>query len=180
MSLESLTPDEKKALQESQKAQQLLRALLSDPDPEYRHAAQRLLKKKDPNLQFPELDQVDAVEAAKKVADEKVAAMRAEIAADKAANRRAEEDKKIRDAGYDPEKVRKIADERGVADLDLVVQMLQAKDALAEPSNPSFQPLPAPDLKELWANPDAWLHNKIEEVHREFGGKRSNPLSNFG
>lgn len=177
MSLEGLTPEERKSLQEAQNAQKLLRTLLSSSDEEVRRSAQRLVQKVDPSLRFPDLEAADAIAAAKQASAEETRKLREELAANKEAARRAEEDKRIRDAGYDPEKVRKLADEKGVADLDFMVQVLQSRDALSEPSHPSFQPLPEPDLKELWANPDKWRLDKIQEVHNEFHGRRGNPLA---
>lgn len=180
MSLESLTPEEKKALQDAQNAQKLLRTLLTSSDEETKRAAQRLLKKADSSLNFPDLEAADAAAAARAESAKEVAKLREELAANQAAARRQEEDKRIRDAGYDPEKVRKLADEKGVADLDFMVQVLQSRDALSEPTHPSFQPMPETDLKQIWDNPDKWLHETIEKVHNEFTGRRGNPLSGLG
>ena len=183
MSLESLTAEEKAQLQRANDAHKLLSELLADPSPEVRKTAMRLAKQKRPDLRFPELEAEEAATAASKVTLDRVSALENELTQERARRLKAEEEGRIRQRGYDPEAVYKLMTDKGVANLDTMLDVLDADAQLAEPSG-QFRPFKNPaeevlkDVKDQrgHVDVDALRSKLIEQAMGEVKGAKQNPL----
>lgn len=153
----------------------LVAQLMSDPKTSIQ--TKKLLKQGRPELSFPELD---AEEAANKVRtetqtqmDELKTALRNRDARDALA----EEDKKILAVGLDPKVVRKFMTDEGINNVDIVIELFESRQALAEPSTSQvgpfrFEGVTQDDLKNMWKDPVAWREQKAYEVINELRSKK--------
>jgi hypothetical protein len=174
MSLENLTETERRALNLGN----LAAALLADPKTS--KEAKRLLKAKNPELQFPELDTEDALEKVRQEGAEREASLRAELARRDAVQALREEEDRIREAGFDPKVIREFMTKEGITNLEHVLEFFSQKLQLAEPSADMagvgphrFQDVTQEDLKNMWSNPVAWREQRAGEVIKELRGGRS-------
>lgn len=184
MSLESLTPDERRQIEAANASHKLLGELLSDGDPEVRKSAMRLAKKKRPDLRFAELEAEEAATAASKGVADEVKALRSELETERAMRLKAEEAARIRERGYDPERVYTLMTEKGIANLDTMLNVLDADAQLAESTGGSVRPMKNPAaelLKDVKpgepVDVEALRGKLIDTVVGEMHGRRTNPLS---
>lgn len=184
MSLESLTAEERRQFEQSQQEGKLLRALINEGDPAEQLAAKRLLKKRRPDLRFPDLEAAEAEERAKAATLEETQKLREELAQEKAQRLKAEEVAKIQARGYDPEAVYKAMNERGITVLDTALAMFDAEAQLAESTAGSVRTFknPADDiLKDVKpengpVDVDQLRSKLINNYMEERNGRKTNPL----
>jgi hypothetical protein len=186
MGLESLTPAEREALSRAQDAQRLLNELLTDSDPEVRRGAMKLAKKKRPDLRFPELEAEEIASSKTKATEDRLHKLEEELQQERALRLRADEENRIRARGYDPAQVYKVMEERGVANLDTMLDVLDASAQLGEPSggsvhtfkNPAEEILKDVKTENGFVDIDALRGRLVEQAVNDLGvnGRRPNPL----
>jgi hypothetical protein len=81
-------------------------------NPDIFRKAQRLAKEADPSLRIPEIELEDQIAAGKVESDKRFEAIEAENIKLRVAQRKTERDAQCRNAGFEPEKIEKIIDER--------------------------------------------------------------------
>jgi hypothetical protein len=175
MSLEDLSPQDKQKLNLGSLVATMLRG-----DPALARDTKKLLKKADPNLSFPELDTEDQLERIREQSKKESEDLRAELARRDAREALQAEETKIKDAGLDPTAVRKYMTDKGIIDVDVVIELFQARQQLAEPSSEGMVgPLRDPmvskdDVSAMWKmGPSAWRQQKAAEIiNKEFRGPR--------
>lgn len=172
MSLDSLTPEEKREFETARARAKLLESLVDDTDKDVARQAKRLLKKKNPSLHFADIEAEEAVDAALKPVREENARLQDELVRNRAQELLQKEDQDIRAADLDPTAVRKFMQEQGTTNLPLAIEVLQSRRALAEPTSPAFQPFEKPDIKDMWDDPSAWRQKKGLEVQAELRGQQ--------
>lgn len=169
-SLENLTPDQRAELNIGRLAKQLLM------DPKYRESTAKLLQEKDPTLRFPD---VDAKEEARKAAEkqnEQIADLKKALMERDAKDKLREYHKKIRDAGLDVKLVTEMMDKHGLAptdeNYDFIIEHIQAKASVAEPTSEGIQPFRIPNIKEMWNDPVKWREEQGTKVLQELIAQR--------
>jgi hypothetical protein len=170
-SLEGLTPQQIKDLAGG------MTALLNSTDPDTRLGVQRMLKKVDPNLSFPELVQADAISAAvtevKKTAEE----LRQEQAQRDFRANTEREHEQIRARGYKVEDVQKFMTERGIVKFDTALQVLDMQSTLAAPTPEALAQhgnydMPE-DQKEIFKNPAGWARKTAHALIDQLKGRKA-------
>jgi len=83
-----------------------------------------------------------------------------------------EEDAKITAVGLDPKVVRKFMTDEGINNVDIVIELFESRQALAEPSTSQVGPfrlegVTQDDLKSMWKDPVKWREEKAYEVINE-------------
>jgi hypothetical protein len=141
-------------------------------DPNLAEQTKRLLKQKKPELNFPELDQAEALRKVQEESEKRVQALKDEIRTNQAKAALQAEESKIEEAGLEVKAVREFMEKRGITDIDVVIELFQSRAALAEPSTPQFQPLKVPNLKEMWENPVAWREKEGYAIQQELRGRK--------
>jgi hypothetical protein len=174
MSLEDLSAQDRQKLNLGTLVATMIR------DPNLSRDTKKLLKKADPTLSFPELDTEDQLEQIRKQSKEESESLRAELARRDAREALQEEATKITEAGLDPAVVRKYMAENGIINVDIVIELFQARQQLAEPSSEGMVgPLRDPNVSkdevaQMWkVGPSAWRQQKAAEIiNKEFRGPR--------
>ena len=166
VSLEDLDPQDRGALNLGRLVAQML------TDPQLGPQTKRLLKTKQPTLSFPELENEDQLKKVREDSEARVKKLEDEILKNRAIAALQAEDKKIEEAGLEPKAIRKFMDEQGITNVDVVIELFQSRQQLAEPSTPQFQPLEVPNIKEMWENPVQWREREAHKVLSEIRGTR--------
>jgi hypothetical protein len=170
MSLENLTETEKRTLNLGNLVAQML------SDPKLSKDTKRLLKAKNPELQFPELEQEEAIEKIRADAAADTQKLRDELARRDAVSALQAEETKITEAGLDPKAVREFMQKKGITDVDVVIELFESRAQLAEPSSDiAGQPWRSQDvtqdeLKAMWADPVKWREEMGYKVQKELRG----------
>lgn len=170
MSFDSLTVEERREVEQAKARAKLLEGLVDDTDREVSRTAKRLLKKKNPALHFADIEAEDAIAEATKQLREDNSKLQEELVRNRAQELLQKEDEKIRASELDPAAVRKFMQEQGTANLDLAIEVLQSRRALAEPTPSAFEPIQAPDIKEMWTDPSGWRQKEAYKVQAELRG----------
>lgn len=149
-------------------------------NPKLSKDTKKLLKAADPNLQFPELDTDERIEKIREEGKQTAEELRQQLAQRDAREALQAEETKITEAGLDPKAVRAYMSEKGILDVEVVIELFQARQQLAEPSadqlngTARFSDVPEKELNAMWANPSAYRQQKAEEILRESrGGRRA-------
>ena len=124
MSIEDLPAEQQKALH-------LGSMLLSNP--EVANKAKRLAKEVDPHLRLPEIELEDAIN---KVRDENRAELEKrdkELMEERVRSRRAEQDSKIREAGFEPAEIEKLIVEEHFGSYEAALKFAELRRQAAEP-----------------------------------------------
>lgn len=152
----------------------LVSTMLSDPT--LSKDTKRLLKKKNPDLNFPELDAEEAIRAAEERSASQVNELKDALRRREAQDALAAEEAKITAAGLDPKAVRKFMTDEGINNVDVVIELFESRQALAEPTTNELSPfrfegVTQDDLKNIWKDPVKWREEKAYEVINELRGK---------
>lgn len=169
--LEDLSPDERAKFNLGN----LVSTMLTDP--KLAKQTKKLLKEKNPELHFPELEVEEAIAATEKKSQAQIDELTAALRKKEAKEALAAEEKLITDAGLDPKAVREFMTKEGITNVDFVIELFQSRDALAEPTTSSVGPfrwegVSQDDLKNMWKDPVKWREEKAYEVINELRGKR--------
>jgi hypothetical protein len=151
-----------------------MQALLSCPDAEVRKGAQRLLKKVDPKLNFPELEAEDQIAT-------QLAAIRKENEdlrnnlkeRDFTADVR-EQHKRVVSRGFKVEDVQKFMTERGIVNFDTAMNVLDMEQRLAAPTPEAMAgnyDLPE-ESKDIFKNPAQWARKTAHNLITGFMAKQ--------
>jgi hypothetical protein len=172
-SLENLTSDQRAELNIGR----LTRKLLTDP--ETREDTAKLLKKADSNLQFPD---ITAKEEARKALDkqrEDIAELERKLLERDARDAISKQHQRIKDAGLDVKMVTELMEKHGIPPTEdgygIVMELVQSRQQLAEPTTEQLQPFRIPDVKEMWNDPVKWREEQGYKVLNEMiaGRKRA-------
>lgn len=173
MSLENLTEREKQALNLGN----LMATVLADPS--LSRDAKRILKAKNPDLSFPELETEDAIGKVRKEANDRADLLQQELNRRDAIKALEAETSKIEAAGLDAKAVREFMEKKGITDVDVVIELFEQRAQLAEPTADStgngpfrFADVTQEELKSMWSNPQKWREEKAHAVIGEMRGQR--------
>lgn len=165
MSLEGLTQAQKDALAQGMQA-------LLNGDAETAKATKRALKKIDPKLNFPELDQEDHFAAQVDAVRKENETLRNELKEKEFKTATEAEHARIRNRGYKVEDVQKLMTERGIVKFDTAMDVLDMEGRLATPTPDSATMYDMPGAKgtaeaDFWKNPQKaarkMAHNIIDQ-----------------
>jgi hypothetical protein len=153
----------------------LVATMLSDPV--LGKQTKRLLKTKSPDLSFPELDAEDAILKGQEKSQAQIDELKTLLRTREARDALASEDAKITAVGLDPKVVRKFMTDEGINNVDIVIELFESRQALAEPTTSSvgpfrFEGVTQDDLKNMWKDPVKWREEKAYEVINELRGKK--------
>lgn len=169
-SLENLTAEQRAELNLGK----LTRKLLTDPDS--REQAAKLLQKADNTLQFPDIAARDEARKLQDKAQEKVDALEKKLLERDARDALAKQHQRIRDAGLDVKMVTELMEKHGVPPTEegysLIMELVQSRSQLAEPTSEQLQPFRAPDIKEMWNDPVKWREGEAYKVLNELMAQR--------
>lgn len=169
-SLENLTPEQRQELNLGRLARQLL------TDPETREQTAKLLQKTDKTLRFPDVEAKDEARKAAEKQQERIAELEKRILDTEARNKLTQYHNKIREAGLDVKAVSELMDKHGLAptdeNYDFIIEHIQSKAQLAEPTTEQIQPFRVPDVKEMWNDPVRWREEQGYKVLNELIAQR--------
>lgn len=164
-SLENLSAEDRQAIAIGRLGRQLLQ------DPEHRDQVARLLKKADPKLQFPDIEAKDAVRKVEEAAAARVQELEKKLLERDAKQALERQHQRIRDAGLDVKMVNELMEKHGIPPTDdgydLVMEVINSRAQLAEPTTEVIQPMVKPDIKEMWNDPVAWREKQGYQVLNE-------------
>lgn len=178
-SLEDLPPEAQAQLNLGKLVHTMLK------DPKLSTSTKRLLKQKNPDLVFPELEVEDAVAKVREETSEQLKTLQDALDKQNATKALEAEDAKITEAGLDPKVVREFMTKNGIVNVDVVIELFQSRDALAEPSTDSIGPFrfkdaSPEDLAAMWKNPVAWREKKAYEILGEMRAKQRPQVRRVG
>jgi hypothetical protein len=151
-----------------------MQALLSSPDAEVRRGAQRLLKKVDPKLNFPELEQETALEASLASIRKENQDLRDQLKErDFKADTR-EQHKAVVARGFKVDDVQKFMTERGIVSFDTAMNVLDMEQRLAAPTPEAMAgtyDLPE-ESKDIFKNPAQWARKTAHNMINQFQARK--------
>jgi hypothetical protein len=163
-SLEDMSPEHQ------EQAVKLFSFVNSNPD--VAKMVRKEAKKRNPNMQTPDLDLEDRLEAQKAEFDARLAKQDEERLAEIQTRQREEAHKRIRDAGFEPDAIEKIMVDERIGSYDTAIKYARAQRQLA-PATPELRtPMTMPDTKELWADKNAWSKSAAFDAVNELKAKR--------
>jgi hypothetical protein len=169
-SLENLTPEQRAELNIGRLTKQLL------TDPETREQAAQLLQRADKTLRFPDVDAKAEARKLQEKAQEKIRELEQRIVATEARSKLEKYHAKIRDAGLDVKLVNELMEKHGLAmtdeNYDFIIDHIQSKAQVAEPTTEGIQPFRIPDIKEMWNDPVKWREEQGHKVLNELIAQR--------
>ena len=169
-SLENLTAEQRAELNLGKLTRQLL------TNPETRENTARLLKKGDANLSFPDVDARDELRKVQEKADEKLSALETRMRERDARDALEKHHARIREAGLDVKAVNELMEKHGIAPTEegygIVMELLQSRAALAEPTTEQITPFRIPNVKEMWNDPVKWREEEGYKVLNELMAQR--------
>jgi hypothetical protein len=122
--IEDLNPEQQKALH-------LGSMLLSNP--EVSNKAKRLAREVQPNLRLPEIDLEDQINQLREENRVELEKRDKELMEERVRTRRAEQDAKIREAGFDPADIEKLIVEEKFGSYDAALKFAELRRQAAEP-----------------------------------------------
>lgn len=146
-------------------------------DPKLAKQTKKLLKEKNPELHFPELEVEEAVAASEKKSQAQIDELTAALRNREARDALAAEEESITAAGLDPKVVREFMTKEGITNVAFVIELFEQRQALAEPTTSGVGPfryegVTQDDLKNMWKDPVKWREQKAYEVLNEVRGQR--------
>lgn len=169
-SLENLTPDQRAELSLGKLTRQLL------TNPETRESAAKLLKKGDANLHFPDIEAKDELRKVQEKADEKINGLEQKLRERDAREILEKQHARIREAGLDVKAVTELMEKHGIAPTEegygIVIELIQSRAALAEPTTEGVTPFRVPNIKEMWNDPVKWREEEGYKVLNELIAQR--------
>lgn len=160
MSLEGLSEAQIKQLASG------MQALLNSNESEVRRGTQKLLKKVDPKLNFPEIELDEAISAAVKPLKEDNEKLRSELQEKEFKATVLNEHQKIQARGFKVDEVQKFMQERGIVNYDTALNVLDMEQRLASPTPESVSgvyDLPEAS-KDIFKNPAQWARKTAHDV----------------
>lgn len=168
MSLEGLSEAQIKQLASG------MQQLLQSNEAEVRRGTQRLLKKVDPKLNFPEIELDEAISAAVKPLKEDNEKLRSELQEREFKATITAEHRKVQERGFKVEDVQKFMQERGIVSFDTALNVLDMEQRLAAPTPDSVSAVyDLPDeSKEIFKNPSQWARKTAYQVIDQLKGRK--------
>lgn len=163
-SLEDMTPEQQ------DQALKLFNFVQANPD--VAKQIRKEAKKRNPNMQAPDLELEERLEAQEKAFNERLAKQDDERLAQIQQSRREEAHARIRAAGLDPESVEKIMVDESIGNYDTAIKYAQHQRQLAPATQESASPLTMPSNKDLYANKERWARTTAFEAINELKAKR--------
>src|SRR6516162_2289527 len=169
-SLENLSQEQRAELNIGR----LTRQLLVDPDT--REATAKLLQKKDSTLTFPDIAAKEEARKAQENANSRVAELEKRLLERDARENLARQHKRIEEAGLDVKMVNELMEKHGIPPTDegygIIIELVQQRQHLAEPTPEQFAPFKIPNLKEMWNDPVKWREAEGYKVLNELIAQR--------
>jgi len=169
-SLENLSAEQRAELNIGR----LTRQLLTDPDT--REATAKLLQKKDSTLQFPDVAAKDEARKAEEKATARVADLEKKLLERDAREALSRQHRRIEEAGLDVKMVTELMEKHGIPPTEdgygIVIELVQGRQQLAEPTPEGFAPFKVPNLKEMWNDPVKWREAEGYKVLNELIAQR--------
>jgi hypothetical protein len=169
-SLENLTAEQRAELNIGRLTRQLL------TDPETREQAAKLLQKADKTLQFPDVAAKEEARKIREASDEKISALEQRLKERDAREALTKQHDRVREAGLDVKMVTELMEKHGIPPTedgyDLVMELVQKRAQLAEPTPEQFAPLQRPDIKEMWNDPIKWREAEGYKILNELIANR--------
>ena len=169
-SLENLTTEQRSELA----AGKLFRQLLSDP--QTRERAARLAQEKDKNLHFPDIEAKDVAAKEREKSQEAISGLEKKLLERDARDALAKQHQRIKDAGLDVKMVTELMEKHGIPPTEdgygIIIELVQQRAQLAEPTPETFAPYRIPDLKEMWNDPVKWREEQGYKVLNELIAQR--------
>src|SRR5579862_9653024 len=116
----------------------LVAQLMNDPKTSLQ--TKKLLKQGRPELVFPELDAEEAASRVEQKTQTQLEELKTALRNRDAREALKEEDAKITAVGLDPKVVRKFMTDEGINNVDIVIELFESRQALAEPSTSQVGP----------------------------------------
>lgn len=151
-----------------------MQALLSSSDPEVRKGAQRLLKKVDPKLDFPELNQDDKLDTALSAIRKENQELRDALKERDFRQDTTEQHKRVVGRGFKVDDVQKFMTERGIVNFDTAMNVLDMEQRLAAPTPDVMAgtyDLPE-ESKDIFKNPAQWARKTAHNMINQFKAKQ--------
>jgi hypothetical protein len=151
-----------------------MQALLSSSDPEVRKGAQRLLKKVDPKLQFPELEQETLLDTALAAIRKENEDLRNSLKERDFTTEVKEQHKRVVARGFKVEDVQKFMTDRGIVSFDTAMNVLDMEQRLAAPTPEAMAgtyDLPE-ESKDIFKNPAQWARKTAHNLINQFQAKK--------
>lgn len=170
MSLEGLTEGQVQQLAKG------MQALLNSQDAEVRKGTQRMLKKIDPKLSFPELEVEDHIETALKPLREDNEKLRNELKEKDFRESVEHQHANILSRGYKVEDVQKLMAERGIVKFETALEVLDMQNRLAPPTPDALAhagnySMPE-NVTDIMKNPAAWARKTAHTIIDGFLAKK--------
>ena len=164
-SLENLTPEQRQELSLGRLAKQLLTT------PETREDTARLLHKADKSLVFPDIQAKDELRKVQEKADERINDLAKKLHERDAREALAKQHARIEAAGLDIKMVNELMEKHGIPPTEdgygVIIELIQARAQLAEPTTEQIQPFRIPNIKEMWTDPVKWREEEGYKVLNE-------------
>ena len=169
-SLENLTDAQRAELNIGRLTKQLL------TDPATREEAARLLQKADKTLRFPDVDAKEEIRKVQEKSAEKIGELEQRLKERDAREALSKAHQRIRDAGLDVKAVTELMEKHGIPPTEdgygIVMELLQSRAQLAEPTTEGIQPFRIPDIQDMWKDPVKWREEQGHKVLNELIAQR--------
>lgn len=169
-SLENLTAEQRAELNIGKLTRQLL------TDPSTREATAKLLQQVDKGLKFPDIDARDEARKATEKSEAKIAELAQALKERDARDALAKQHSRIKEAGLDIKMVEELMEKHGIPSTEdgygIVMELVQSRAQLAEPSPEALEPFKVPDIKEMWQDPVRWREKEGYRVLNELMAQR--------
>lgn len=168
MSLEGLSEAQVKQLATG------MQALLESSDANVRRGAQKLLKKVDPKLQFPEIEIETAIEEAVKPLREENVTLRNELKEKDINTSIRQQHANIEARGFKVKDVQDFMQARGIVNFDTAMSVMDMEQRLAAPTPEALSGVyDLPDQsKEIFKNPAQWARKTAHDVINEIKARK--------
>ena len=163
-SLEDMTPE--------QQDQALKLFSFVNANPDVAKMVRKEAKKRNPNMQAPDLEVEEQLEALRAETRESLQKAEEERLADIKTRQRAQAHQMIRDAGFEPDAIEQIMVEESIGNYETAIKYARAQAQLAPATPEMASPFSMPDTKDLYADRNKWARNTAFEAINELKQKR--------
>lgn len=163
-SLEDMTPEQQ------EQAVKLFSFVNGNPD--VAKMIRKEAKKRNPNMQAPDLEVEEQMEALREETRKKLQDAEDERLAEIKTRQRERAHQMIRDAGFDPESIEKIMVDESIGNYETAIKYARAQAQLAPATPEMASPFAMPDTKDLYTDRNKWARNAAFEAINELKQKR--------
>ena len=164
ISLENMTDEQR------EQAVRLFSFVKQNPDIEKQ--IRREAKKKHPNMQAPDIDLEDALQAQREEFREELQKRDRATLDALQSQRRAEYHSKIKSNGLDPKEIEQVMVDENIANYDTAIKYVRAQKQLAPATAESVSPMTLPDTKDLWSDKNGFAKRTAFDAINELKSRR--------